>query len=409
MGMVLDLKVQLPRPFVPLLNPARYKTYYGGRGAGRSWNFARALLILSATTPRRILCTRELQNSIADSVHRVLSDQIEMMGFNHLFNITKANITGPCGSEFIFKGLRHNATEIKSTEGVDICWIEEAQRVSAESWDMLIPTIRKEGSEIWISFNPDEETSPTYQRFVKNAQYGSLLKKVNYSDNPFFPATLRAEMEHCRATDFEAYMHIWEGECLKISDAVIFKNRVRVDVFEAPHGARIFYGADWGFANDPTVLIRAYIHNDRLFIEHEAYKVGVEIDDTPALFDTIPGSRDWPIKADSARPETISYMRRQGFNITGAEKWPGSVEDGIAHLKGFKEIVIHERCKHAQQEARLYSYKTDSVTGEVLSLRKGKAQIEDKHNHIWDAARYSLSGYIQSRGAGANLLRAVNT
>ncbi len=283
-------------------------------------------------------------------------------------------------------------------------WCEEAQRISAESWDILIPTIRKAGSEIWISFNPENDTDPTYQRFVLNPPPDAIVCKINYSDVlKFFPDVLRREMEYCKATDFEAYQHIWAGNCLKISTACIFGKRVRIDTFEAPHGARLFFGADFGFANDPSTLVRSFIDDNRLFIEYGQFGYGVEIDDLPQLYDAVPGSREWPIKGDNSRPETISYISRQGFNISAAEKWQGSVEDGIAHLKGFKEIVIHERCKEIQQEARLYAYKVDKVTGEVLPI------IVDKHNHSWDALRYSLDGYIQRRGVDSNLIAAVNS
>jgi phage terminase large subunit len=157
----------------------------------------------------------------------------------------------------------------------------------------------------------------------------------------------------------------------------------------------MLFGADWGFANDPTALVRSWMHDERLFIDFEAFGYKTEIDETPALFDRVPGARIWPIKGDPARPETISYMRRQGFNITGAEKWEGCVEDGITHLKGFRQIVIHERCKHMQDERRLYRYKVDPKTQEVLPL------IVDKHNHGWDSVRYSLDGYIQRRGVNS--------
>ena len=384
--------VELAEPFQALFTPARYKVFWGGRGGAKSWAFARALVLLALMQPLRILCARELQTSIADSVLRLLDDQISALGLTAFFDVTRNTIRSSVGSEFLFKGIRHSVQEIKSTEGVDICWVEEAQSVSAFSWDVLIPTIRKQGSEIWVSFNPGEETDPTYQRFVKTPPPDSVVRKVGWEDNPWFPATLEAERRYMQEVDLEAYEHIWGGHCRAISDAVIFGKRVSVEAFETPDDARFFHGADWGFANDPTALVRLFIKNEHLFIDAEAFGYGVEIDETPQLFDRIPSSRQWPIKADSARPETISYMRRQGFNIEAADKWPGSVEDGIAHLKGFKQIVIHDRCKQMKEERRLYSYKVDRITGEILPV------IVDKFNHGWDAVRYSLSGYIQRRG-----------
>lgn len=383
-------------PFELLSKRARYKVFYGGRGSAKSWSFARALVKFGDRWTLRILCVREYQNSIADSVHRLLSDQITLLGLSDRYIITQKSIKHRyTGTEFIFKGLRHNANEIKSLEGVDICWVEEAQRVSKESWKYLIPTIRKIGSEIWISFNPEEEDDPTYQQFVLNPPPDAIVVKVNYTENPFFKQTeLYKEMMYCKEVDYEAYLHIWEGYPRKLSDAVIFGKRIIVESFEMPTLGveRLYHGVDWGFANDPTALVRSWIQENELFIDEERFGYGVELDELPQLFRSLPSAEQWPLKADNSRPETISHLRRHGFNITAAEKWPGSVEDGIAHLKGFKKIHIHERCKHMRDEARLYSYKVDKQTQEVLPV------IVDKHNHGWDAVRYSLDGYIQRGG-----------
>lgn len=379
--------------FAPLLKPARYKIFYGGRGGAKSWIIARVLIRLAAQNKLRILCARQFQTSIADSVHRLLCDQIEAMGLSDQFKITDKSIESLTGSEFLFKGLEKSIREIKSLEGIDIAWVEEAQSVSNSNWEILIPTIRKEGSEIWVSFNPDDENDATYQRFVVNAQPDWVVVKVGWEDNPWFPSTLEKERQHMLATDPEAYEHVWGGSPRKISGAIIFGKRVSFETFETPQGVRFHHGADWGFANDPTALVRSFIQDECLFVDQEAFGYGVEIDETPALFRSIQSSDLWPIKADGARPETISYMRRHGFNIDAAEKWPGSVEDGVAHLKGFKRIVVHERCKHVAQEFRLYSYKVDKQSGDILPI------IVDKHNHGIDAIRYSLDGYIQRRGA----------
>lgn len=341
----------------------------------------------------RVLCAREYQTSITDSVHKLLGEQIESMNLNGWYQVLKTQIRGANGTEFIFKGLRHNVQEIKSTEGVDFCWVEEAQSVSEESWDVLIPTIRKPKSEIWITFNPNEDDDPTYKRFVMNPPPDSIVRLVSWRDNPWFPDVLRQEMEYLRRVDPDAYLHIWEGETRSISDAVILRGKVDVESFETPGDARFFYGADWGFSQDPTVLIRCFIKDRCLCVDREAYGIGVDIDKTPALFDQVPGSRDWPIIADCARPETISYMSRQGFKISGSPKWSGSVEDGIAYLRSFERIVIHERCKHAVEESRLYKYKVDRNTGEVLPV------IVDAHNHCIDALRYALVNLIRKKNA----------
>lgn len=204
--------IRIPEAFRDLFAPKRYKVYYGGRGGAKSWAFAAALIITGMQRPIRVLCARELQISIADSVHKLLADLIRSNNLEGFYTIQERTIKGANGTEFLFKGLKHNATEIKSTEGIDFCWVEEAEKVSNNSWELLIPTIRKDNSEIWISFNPKNPTDPTYQRFVFQQHEDVLLRKVSYRDNPFFPEVLMKEMEKLKASDHEAYLHIWEGE-----------------------------------------------------------------------------------------------------------------------------------------------------------------------------------------------------
>lgn len=384
--------VKLPDAFSDIFVPSRYKIFYGGRGSGKSHSVATALIIKACERSSRIICAREFQNSIADSVLSLLADKIQETGLTG-FQVFKNEIVHQNGSRFAFKGLRQNVDSIKSFEGADVCWIEEAQRVSEESWEKLIPTIRKEGSEIWMTLNPESEEDPTYRRFIQNPPPGAIVRKVNYDANPWFPETLRLEMEHTKRVDYEAYEHIWLGMVKKVSSAVIFRGKYRVDRFDPPKGVRFFFGADWGFSTDPTALVRCYIIDKRLFIDQEFYAVGLEIDHIPDRIRQIEGMARGPIYADSARPETISYVKRAGINILPAEKWKGSVEDGIEFLRSFEQILIHERCVHMQEEARLYSYKTDRLTGEVLP------DIEDRNNHMWDAVRYSLFPYIKRRGS----------
>ena len=281
-------------------------------------------------------------------------------------------------------------------EGVDICWVEEASSVSAESWDVLIPTLRKPGSEIWLSFNPLSPDDATWTRFVKNPPPGAWVQKVLYSDNPWFPAVLDEERRHLQEIDPELYQHIWLGEPRTISDAQVFKGRYLVQEFETPKDARFFHGCDWGFSRDPSALVRCFIRGNVLYVDREAYGAGVELDELPQLFDSIETSRKWPIYADSARPETISYMKRQGFKIMPAKKWAGSVEDGIAILKSFDKIIVHPRCVHAADEFYKYSYKVDKNNGDILPV------IIDANNHVLDSLRYSLDGYIH-RGSGMKI------
>ncbi|MEA3253978.1 MAG: terminase large subunit, partial [Chloroflexota bacterium] len=266
---------------------------------------------------------------------------------------------------------------------------EEAQSISEDSWEILIPTIRAENSEIWISFNPQQEEDPTYQRFVINTPPDSHLRKVGWQDNPYFPAVLDAERRYMEKIDPEAYQHVWEGFCRQISDAVIFRGRFEVSTFDTGTPDRFYYGLDFGFSQDPCALVRCFVRDNRLYIDQEAWEIGVELDDMAEFINRVPGADKWPIRADNARPETISHLRRRGFNCEAAPKWAGSIEDGIAVMKGFEKIVIHERCKHAAEEFRLYSYKVDKQTNDVLPV------IEDKFNHVIDACRYALSGVIK--------------
>ena len=383
-------EITLAKAFKDLRKPARFKVYYGGRGSGKSWHFARQVLLQGLDKPIRVLCARELQASIRDSVHRLLSDQIEAMGLSGFYEILNTEIKGANGTLFIFEGLRHNITKIKSMEGIDVCWVEEAERVSEDSWKILIPTIRKPASEIWVSFNPEQETDPTYVRFIKNPPPDSIVRKVGYADNPWFPAELRAQMEYDYKVDPDSASHVWGGECKKISDAQVLKGKWVVETFEPKkEWAGPYFGADWGFSQDPTTLVKCWIDGRTLYIEHEAYGVGVEITETPALFDSVEGSRKHVIRADSARPETISYMKRAGFNVVAAKKGAGSVEEGISFLRSFERIVINPRCKYTQQEARLYSYKVDKLTGDILPV------LVDAHNHVIDALRYALEPVIR--------------
>ena len=389
-------------PFTELYRPHRYKVFFGGRGSGKSFSVAQALVLIASRVEVRVLCCREIQNSIRDSSYQLLKDMVGRLGLESRFVFTDQEIRCPStGSRFIFKGLLRNEQSVKSTEGIDICWVEEAQTVSEVSWEVLIPTIRKANSEIWVTFNPLNADDPTTERFINHPPPEAYVRKVNFDENPFFPDELRREMEWDKKNDFEKYLHIWEGYPRTISDAQIFKGRYTVESFDDDlwqKADRLFFGADFGFAKDPSTLVRCFIYENRLYIDYEAYGVGVEIDELPALYRAVPGSEEWPIKADCARPETISYLaNRAGFNIKPADKWQGSIEDGIAYMKSFDRIVIHPRCKHAADEFRLYSYKTDRLTNEVLPI------VVDKHNHCIDALRYALSDYIKERSNGYNI------
>jgi phage terminase large subunit len=370
---------------------ARYKVLEGGRGSGKSYSIADALIARAVHEKLRILCTREMQNSIRDSVHRLLADRIAHLGYEKFYTIQKDAIYSQSGSEFIFKGLRHNISEIKSTEGIDICWVEEAEKVSDESWTILIPTIRKENSEIWISFNPESDKSATYTKFIKNPSPDCISRHLTFRDNEYFPEVLRKEMEYDKRVDPDKYQHVWEGSCKGYSDVLIFKNKIFIEEFETPEDTQFFFGADWGFSNDPCVLGRMFMRDNILYIDYEAYGVGVEIDELERFFDTVPGCRDWEIIADCERPDTISHMAKKGFQIKGSRKGKGSVDDGIMFLRGFEKIVIHPRCRGAIDNFTNYKWKTDKVTGLQLPI---PAEGSD---HWPDSARYALERYIKSK------------
>jgi len=382
---VITLDATIPKVFSPLFTPSRYKVFYGGRGKGASWSFARALLVLMAQRGIRVLCAREYQASIRSSVHQLIADQIELLGMGAIFRVTRDQIRCANGGHFFFKGIRNNPAEIKSTEGIDIAWLAEAERTTDDSLDILIPTIRSEGSEIWIDFNPDDERAPTYKRFVLNSPDDAIVRKVTFRDNPFLPDTLRREMEYVRRVDPDKYDWVWEGNPRKLTEALVYGGRYRIEDFETPEDVdRFYYGADWGFSQDPSTMVRSFVVDRKLYIDHEAYGVGVELDDLPALFATVPGAMDWPSVADSARPETISYMQHHGYpKMRGASKPKGSVEDGIERIKEFEQIVVHPRCRHTIAELGSYSYKKDRVTGDILPV------VEKRDDHCLDAVRYS--------------------
>ena len=389
-----NINLKVANVYKPLWKNAKRRNYiYGGRGSGKSHDVAEYCLFRAYQSKIKVLCTRELQNSIADSVYSLLKNKIVDMHLDFFFTVYKDRIVGNNGSEFIFKGIHNNVSEIKSMENISIAWLEESQSLSRESIDVIVPTIRAPGSILIFTFNPYKDNDPIYME-MKNATEDDLVIKANYSDNPWFPEELRLEMERDKKNDYQKYLWVWEGECLGLSDAQIFRGKYVVENFETPKNADFHFGADWGFANDPTVLVRSFIVGNDLYIDMCAGKVGCDLEDTPSLFNEVQGSSIYPIYADSARPETISFMRSKHYNVIAAEKWNGSVEDGIQYLRSFSCIHIHERCKAVVEEFDLYQYKVDRQTGEVLRIPV------DKFNHYIDAIRYSLTVPMRSANNG---------
>lgn len=404
-------RIEIPPKLIPAFEGNyRYRCSHGGRGSAKTRTFALMTAIrgyMAAMNGQSgvILCAREYMNSLEESSMEEVKQAIRSVPWlNDFYELGEKYIRTKCRSvSYVFAGLRHNLDSIKSKARILIAWVDEAESVSEIAWTKLAPTVREAGSEIWVTWNPERDGSATDKRFRKNPPDNAVVVEMNYDDNPWFPSVLEDERLNDQARlDSATYAWIWEGAYLENSDKQVLANKYVVQSFPDDlwqQADRLLFGADFGFAKDPNTLIRQFILNDCLYIEYEAYGVGVELDHMPEFYDKIPESRKWSIKADSARPETISYLKRQGFNISAAKKWQGSVEDGITHLRGFKQIIIHPRCKETAKEARLYSYKTDRITGEVLPV------ILDANNHCWDAVRYGLDGYITQKSVVGMLVR----
>ena len=385
--------IEFPEYFEDFFGDARFKGLYGGRGSGKSHCFA-GLVVLRCAERKdfRVVCVREVQRSIADSVKQLIEDKIEDYGLSGFFTITENEIRGKNGSKVIFRGMQnHTAASVKSLEGFDVAWVEEAQTISQKSLDLLTPTIRKAGSEVWASWNPEAEDDPIDAFLRGQPPEGAIVKLVNWNDNPWFPEELRGDMERDKARDPDKYAHVWNGEYRGMSEARVFRNW-REGVIDPPDTVVWFYGADWGFANDETAALRCCIPEaGTLYIDSEVYELGVPTEALPSLLNRLPDAPKWPMRGDNARPETIDYIRRHGFpKIRSARKGKGSVEDGVSFLQGM-DIVINPACPNTIREFKSYAYKTDSRTGEVLPV------IEDKNNHAIDALRYAVEG-LHRRG-----------
>lgn len=320
-----QLSLKIPEYAGDLLKPFRYKVFYGGRGGAKSWAFAITLLSIGMNRPIRVLCARELQVSIADSVHKLLSDIIgKHPGMAAFYEVQNKAIIGRNGTEFSFKGLKHNSTEIKSFEGVDYCWVEEAQAVSDKSWETLIPTVRKDNSEIWICFNPKNATDPTWQRFVLQADEDCLVRKVNWQDNPFFPDVLNKERLRLQRTDPEAYMHIWEGEFDTRYSGAVYAKLIAKAQEQGRISERVKYDPD--------------------FPVYSAWDLGYD-DQTSIIFFQIGGGEVFVIDHYTANTEDIKHYCE------------------VIHGR---EIIIDER---------------DMATGEVLKWRFGDGEADHISQH----------------------------
>lgn len=392
--MLINFEAPTPRWCLPLLDDKRYKGAKGGRASGKSHFFAEQAVEKSLCNPNfSLVCIREIQKSLKFSAKRLIEEKIREHNLSDHFEIIDTEIRRVGGNGvMIFQGMQdHTSESIKSLEGFDAAWVEEAQSLSARSLRLLRPTIRKQGSEIWFSWNPENKDDPV-DKFFNEKRDDAVCVHVNYKENPFLPDTIRLEAEEDMRRNPDDYPHIWLGEYNTRSDAKVFAGKYKVMDFEPEkHWDGPYQGCDFGFAQDPTTLVRCWINDNKLYIDREVGAVGVELDNTVGLFKSVPDFDKYSTRADSSRPETINYLKRHGFNrIEGVKKWQGSVKDGVEHIRKYDCVIIHTRCKKTAEEFSKYSYK-ENKAGDILP------DIKDEHNHYIDAIRYALQPLIQKK------------
>lgn len=378
-------EIRFGEKFLRIFEKHRHKAFFGGRGSAKSHSVATYLVIAALQAPKRIVCARQFQNSLRDSSKELIEQKIHELGLAEHFRILEREII--ClrtGSRFTFIGLDRNPTAMKSLEGVDICWVEEASSISLISFEMLIPTIRKPGAEIIWTWNPDRRDDPVDAYFRGTMlPPGALVVRVGYEDNPwFFHTEMPSEMWFMKMLNPKRYEHIWLGDYDDTYEGRVFTN-ITVGRVEVPENVPPRYGMDFGFGKDPSSILKLYVIESAKTIYVARERTGVvPLRDLPTLMDDVLESRsDWII-GDSSQPGTIEHLRAQGFNITGSVKGAGSVKTGINWLQSYR-IVIDPDCPNLIEEARLYSWMVDRVTKMPLSVPI------DAHNHSWDAARYA--------------------
>lgn len=395
-----DVNIRLGAAFTPLFKPFRHKALYGGRGSAKSHSIAEALVILTSQAQKRVVGARQFQNSIRDSSKTLIEAKIKKLGFQRDFWIGKTEIVNRnTDSRFTFIGLERNPDSARSLEGCDICWVEEARNISQESIDVLIPTVRKRGSEIWWSWNPVKPDDPIEKLFRgPHPPQNAYIKFVTFRDNPwFFETEMPAEMLRLRLANFKKYEHVWLGLHDDLVESRIFTN-VRTGHIDVPETCVPQFGMDFGFASDPNALIKLYVleASRQIYVAREAFGK-VSLKDLPGFVREVPGASNFTIVADSARPETIDYLCGEGLNVVSARKGPGSIKAGIEWLQGY-EIVISPDCTNMIDESRLYTWHVDKFTGKILDV-----PIDD-HNHGWDAIRYATE--INRSGDGVQIVKA---
>lgn len=372
---------------MPLEQPGRYFGAHGGRGSAKSHYFAGRWLRRSVQDRFDCVCLREIQRSLEFSVKKLLESKIAAHNAGAYFEVQDRRIKSVHGGVTIFEGLQnHTADSIKSLEDFHAAYVEEAHSLTDRSLTILRPTLRATNSELWFAWNPDLPTDPIDLLLRgENKPPRAHVVEVSYEDNPWLPVELREELEYDRRRDPDKYAHVWKGDYRRNSEARVFKNW-KIEEFEVQPEWLLRQGADWGFSVDPSVLVQCAIVGRTLYVIHEAYRVGCEVDFLPDLFRSVPDAERWPTIADSARPETISYMQRHGFpRMLAAVKGARSLEEGVEFLRSF-DIVVHPRCRHTADELTAYSYETDPLTGLVIP------KLKDKDNHVIDALRYACEG-----------------
>ena len=383
-----------------LFSPARYKVVRGGRGSGKSWGFARALLIMGAQRPLRVLCTREVQKSIAQSVHQLLRDQIEALGLSGQYEVLTTEIRGKSGTQFFFSGLSDQTAEsLKSFEGVDVCWCEEAQAISKRSWDILIPTIRKDGSEIWVSFNPQLESDETYRRFVSEPPPDCVSIEMNYGDNRRFPQVLESERQHAEATmKREDYAHIWEGKCKPaVEGAIYFDQMAQASsrIGAIPHDPLLKTHAIWdlGFNDSMSIILAQKVASEirvihyiegtqRTLADYSSELKALRLDGEPINWGHHYLPHDGFAKRHQTGKQDAEVLTGFGWSV---QRTPNmDVEQGIKRARDIFNRVFFskERTARLLECLKRYRRAINSTTNEPGN------PVHDEFSHGADAFRY---------------------
>ena len=381
----LAIDYEEPEAFGVLDRPKRYKVFYGGRGGAKSWQFAQALIIRAVEGKIRVLCARELQNSIRESVHKLLKDTIDRLKLSHLFQVEKSTIYSTTGSQFIFLGLKNDPRKVKSTEGIDIAWCEEAEAISEESWDVLIPTIREEGSEIWVSFNPALETDPTYQQFIAPHQLDLdsdgfyeddevYVTKVGWRDNPWFTSTLRKEMEKMKRENPNKYLHVWEGQTRAAVEGAIYGDQIKAAldakrITSVPIETSVPVNTFWDLGrNDVTAIwFHQQVGLESRFIDYYEHRlVGLDhyarlLREKNYLYGTHYLPHDASVVDLSTNVSRESILNDMGVKPTTIVPRVQHIEDGIEQTRqAFARCYFdRERCSAGIHALQSYQYEWD--------------------------------------------------